>query len=103
MLDLEQRLLQAGNLAGLEALVERKTRLATLLASEKPDLPKDRYQRLSARAAQNEALLAAAQRGLKTALAQLRRVAEGEDQSTYSAEGTRQSLARRRVSVTQKL
>ena len=99
----EQELLLSGKISALEGLITRKAELAERLAEAKPDLPKEIYQGLARKAAQNEALLGAAQRGLQAAMAQLKQLSEGEQQKTYSKEGMRQSLCAKPVSITQKI
>lgn len=98
----EQEILLTGRYARLEALSDKKSKLAELLSQEKLDLPAEAYETLVAKAAHNEALLASARRGIQAAISQLKEFSNGEHQSTYSKEGQRQPLARR-VSVTQKL
>ncbi len=98
----EQQILLTGNYVKLSALAEKKTKLADMLSSEDLDLPPEAYKKLVDRATHNEALLAAARRGIQAAISQLKEFSNGEHQSTYSKEGQRQPLARP-VSVTQKL
>ncbi len=99
----EQELLLTGDFSGLEALVHRKTKLADWLAKSKPQLDREAYRHLSDQASNNEALLDAARRGLRAALAQLRMSSETEGQSTYSETGERRSLSRSPSSITQKM
>lgn len=98
----EQELLLSGNYAALEALIERKTRLAERLKDGKVTAPADAYETLVRRANENEALLGAAQRGLKAALSQLRQLTAAEKQTTYSKDGERIPLSDNRSSVIQK-
>lgn len=102
VLNEEQELLLSGNLAALEALVERKSRLASRLANVEGDLPREAYSGLKDRAVRNEALIGAAQRGLQAALAQLRRLSEAGDQNTYSRDGQRRPMSRQPSSVREK-
>ena len=103
ILEDEQRHLLTGNFDGLQSLVEKKTRLATRLAKKKPELSGEIYQELSRKAAQNEALLDAARRGLQSAMSQLKQLSDGESQKTYSKEGFRTSLSRKPNSLIQKI
>ena len=103
LLSRERSLLLEGDFSKLEKLVEHKLWLEQRLAEEKPNLPVERLDALRQEAAQNEELLAAAQRGLKTAMTQLSKLADGDAQKTYSAEGERVSLARKPSAVAQKI
>lgn len=98
----EQELLLSGNYTALEALIDRKTRLAERLKDSRETEPADAYETLARRASENEALLGAAQRGLKAALSQLRQLAADEKQTTYSKEGERIPLSHGRSSIIQK-
>ena len=98
----EQELLLTGNYAALRALISRKSALVDRLAAARPDLPKADYAELARRAHQNEALLGAAQRGLQSALSQLRQLAKAQDQTTYSRDGKRQAITRHPSSVVEK-
>ena len=99
----ERDMLLAGDYEGLQALIERKSRLGTRLAENKPDLPADAYEDLVVQAAQNEALLKAAQRGLHSAIAQVKQISDGDAQKTYSKDGQRVSLSQKRTSIAQKI
>lgn len=98
----EQELLLSGNYAALEALVRRKSGLVKRLSESRPNIPREAYAQLARRASQNEALLGAAQRGLQSALTQLRQLAAAEEQATYSREGKRRVLSRYPSSITEK-
>ncbi|MDA8585801.1 hypothetical protein N9L47_05950 [Rhodobacteraceae bacterium] len=98
----EQNILLTGNYAKLEALADRKTKLAEMLAAEELQLPIDSYEKLVQKAQHNEALLASARRGIQAAISQLKEFSNGEHQSTYSKDGDRRPLAPS-VSVTQRL
>lgn len=102
VLEEEQEILLTGNYVGLEALAEKKMKLAELLSTQELDLPPDAYKSLVERATHNEALLASARRGIQAAMSQLKEFSNGEHQSTYSKEGRRRPLARP-ISITQKL
>lgn len=97
----EQDVLLTGDYSRLSDLLARKTELTDRLASKTPELPSDVYEKLSAQATHNEALLNSARRGIKAALSQLKSVASGETQSTYTRAGERMPLSRP-VSITQK-
>lgn len=99
----EQELLLSGNYAALDALVERKSRLVDRLRDHKTMVSGAAVEALAIRATENEALLGAAQRGLKAALSQLRPFAAAERQTTYTRQGERFPLSPNRSSVTQKL
>lgn len=99
----ERALLLAGDYAGLDGLIERKSKLEQRLAEKKPDLSVEAYEQLAQKAKHNEALLEAAQRGLHSAMSQLRQLADGESQKTYSKDGQRTSLSRKPVSIAQKI
>ncbi len=90
----EQRMLLTGEYTGLQALLERKSKLAETLAAGKPELTQDEYQRLAANARHNETLLNSAQRGIQAALSQLKEIKSGEHQSTYTSTGERTPLSR---------
>lgn len=103
LLSRERALLLAGDYEGLHALIEKKMELEGRLADTKPNLPIEDCVRLSEMAKHNEALLASAQRGLQSAIAQLKQLADGETQKTYSKDGQRTSLSRKPTSVAQKV
>lgn len=103
VLSAEQDLLLSGDFDRLQSLFDRKLRLAEQLSREKPELSEDRYQSLKQQSARNEALLKAAQRGLKAAITQVSQASEAPEQTTYSRSGQRQSMSRAPRSVTQKL
>jgi len=102
VLQQEQELLLSGNYAGLEALIRRKSGLVKRLSETRPNVPGEAYAQLARRASQNEAMLGAAQRGLQSALAQLRQLAAAEEQSTYSREGKRRFLSPQPSSIMEK-
>lgn len=97
----EQQILLTGDYGQLQGLLDRKSKLAETLAAGPPDLSKDDYEKLSARANHNEALLNSARRGIQAALSQLKEISSGQNQSTYTRAGERTPLSRP-VSVTQK-
>lgn len=99
----EQELLLSGDFSKLEALVNRKTRLADSLVKSRPRIDRDTYSQLAERATNNEALLDAARRGLRAALAQIRQSSQGDGQTTYSEKGERRPLSRSPSSVTQRV
>lgn len=99
----EQELLLSGNYAALEALIERKTRLAEQLKKDRLSVSGDAVEALSRKASENEALLGAAQRGLKAALVQLRQLSAAETQTTYTKQGQRFPISPGQTSITQKL
>lgn len=99
----EQRCLLSGAYDDLAGLAERKTALAARLSAKRGDLGEDACRRLKNKAAHNEALLRAAQRGIQAAIAQLRQFTSGEHQSTYSRDGMRRPLSRSPSALTQKL
>lgn len=99
----EQECLLTGNFKALEELVRRKSLLTNRLAAGKPDLPREIYRRLSEQASHNETLLQSARLGLKAAMSQLREASKASEQSTYSRNGERQSLAMNTSSITQKI
>ena len=103
LLSEERALLLAGDYDALERLVDRKSRLEQRLATGKQDLPVDALNRIRGYAKHNEALLAAAQRGLQSTITQLRNLSTGEAQKTYSRDGQRVSMSRKSVSVAQKI
>lgn len=103
LLSHERALLLAGDYEGLHALTERKLDMEERLAKSKPDLPAENYARLAKMAKHNEALLASAQRGLQSAIAQLKQLSDGESQKTYSRDGQRMSLSRAPTSVAHKV
>ena len=90
----EQEILLTGNYDELEALLERKTQLSETLARSAPDLSQDSYEKLSAQAQKNEMLLNSARRGIQAAMSQLREIAGGKDQSTYTRDGVRTPMSR---------
>ena len=97
----EQRVLLTGDYGQLSDLLNRKAALADRLASGSPEMGTEAYEKLSAQATHNEALLHSAQRGIQAALSQLKAISSGEHQSTYTRAGERKPLSRP-VSVTQK-
>ncbi|MEO0915583.1 MAG: hypothetical protein AAFY31_01145 [Pseudomonadota bacterium] len=103
VLDAEQEVLLRGELGHLQSIYDRKLRLTERLASEKPDLPAEQYQTLKQRAEQNEALLQAAQRGLKAAISQISQASKATEQTTYSRSGERQSMSKSQSTLVQKL
>ncbi|MCV6591648.1 MAG: hypothetical protein OIF48_01750 [Silicimonas sp.] len=101
VLDTEQELLLKGDYTRLQELLDRKAKLADLLAAQPPDLTAEECKTLAARASQNEALLSSARRGIQAAMSQLKEIKSGANQSTYTRAGDRQPMGRS-VSVMQK-
>lgn len=102
VLSAEQGVLLRGELDRLQSIYDRKLLLTEQLASEKPELSSEKYQSLKELAERNEALLKAAQRGLKAAISQIR-AADTAEQTTYSRSGQRRTLSRVQSSIEQKL
>ena len=103
LLSEERTMLLAGDYDALEKLVDRKAQLEQRLATGRQDLPVDALARVRDYAKHNEALLAAAQRGLQSTIMQLRNLSSGEAQKTYSRDGQRVSMSRKSASVAQKI
>ncbi len=99
----EQELLLSGDFQMLEALLKRKAKLADWLSTHRPDVTVEETRELKEKAHRNEALLDAARRGLKAAMAQLKQVSKADCQTTYSSSGERRPLSRAPVSITQKI
>ena len=99
-MQLDQRDLEILRVLSTEGRIT-KAALADRLASGSPEMGTEAYEKLSAQATHNEALLHSAQRGIQAALSQLKAISSGEHQSTYTRAGERKPLSRP-VSVTQK-
>lgn len=99
----EQQLLLNGDFQGLETLLKRKARLADWLSSHKPEVSVEVAGKLKETAHRNEALLDAARRGLKAAMAQLKQASSTDCQTTYSSSGERRPMSRAPGSITQKI
>jgi hypothetical protein len=98
LLDQERKVILAGPLTALKALVERREALmAELLAEDRP-LPEAFLAALKARAERNSRLILASIAGVKAAEAALERLAAAQDRlRTYSAEGAPVEVARAQV------
>lgn len=103
LLSEERKMLLAGDFDALKDLIDRKANLEQRLAGGKPDMSADALKRIGDQARHNEALLAAAQRGLSFTMSQLRNLSAGEAQKTYSRDGQRVSLSRKSTSIVQKI
>ncbi|MEM8801822.1 MAG: hypothetical protein AAFY06_04410 [Pseudomonadota bacterium] len=103
LLSEERSMLLAGDYGGLEKLIDRKAQLEKRLTSGNQDLPSDVLKQVRDQAKHNEALLAAAQRGLQSTMTQLRNLSTGEAQKTYSRDGQRVSMSRKSTSIAQKI
>jgi leucyl aminopeptidase (aminopeptidase T) len=89
LLDQERKVILAGPLTDLKALVDRREALINELASESRALPEAFLVAVKARAERNSRLLLASLAGARAAQAQIAQIVETQDSlRTYSPEGT---------------
>ena len=93
LLDQERRVLLNGDLSKLKKLADTKVGISEELLENPLKIPREQLQRIAEKSNDNEALLHAAQRGIKAAITHVREAAEGSFQS-YSKEGQRTPLSR---------
>ena len=102
ILDKERQLILAARFNDLERLSTRKSLLSGRIGQVvKADL--GHIERLRASAVRNDALLQSAARGLKSALQQISDARSLKDQTTYTADGSRNPIAPRRGKLLQRL
>ena len=88
LLDHEKDILLSGDLDKLETLEKVKISLSNELEDNDNKLSNDQIKRIIHKSGRNQELLKSAQRGIQSALTQLREVSEGSFQA-YSREGVR--------------
>jgi len=92
LLEQEQAALVNGRIDALTRLMPEKERLAAALARTPPTGKAAELARMQQLVARNAGLLSAARRGIGTARARLRQLAEGATLDTYDKHGQRQNL-----------
>lgn len=93
VLDEEKKCLLDGKYAQLESLIEVKTQLSDAIYSQRTLPSSAAMEYIGKKLKRNEALLEAAQRGIKSAMVHLSEVAENPFQS-YTKDGLRTPLSK---------
>lgn len=103
LLDLERDYLLSGDYERLQNLIEQKSSLTEKLGLKEIEIPVGEKVRILNKAKNNEALLEAAQKGLKSAIAQIKMISEMECQSTYTSDGGLSSITPPKNKVKQRI